>query len=145
MQDVGPPGGPVIKMRARSSGTWVRRLILLAAAAAAALPGPGVPVARAQAVSPAPPQAFLDTAYTPPSGQIIAVPAGGDLQAALNSANPGDIITLAAGATFTGPLVLPHKPGAGWLYVRPRAPHRALPSPGTRIDPPHAPQLPTSA
>src|SRR5437764_7714448 len=31
---------PVIKMRARSSGTWVGRLILLAGAAAAALPGP---------------------------------------------------------------------------------------------------------
>src|SRR5207302_10815917 len=107
MQDVGPPGGPVIKMRARSSGTWVRRLILLAAAAAAALPGPGVPAARAQAVSPAPPQAFLDTAYTPPSGQIIAGPAGGDLQAALNAADPGDMTTLAAGGPFTAPARLP--------------------------------------
>ena len=132
----------MIKMRARSSGTWVRRLILLAAAAAAALPGPGVPVAQAQAVSPAPPQAFLDTAYTPPTGQIIAVPAGGDVQAALNSANPGDIITLAAGATFTGPFVLPNKPGAGWIYVRSSAPDSALPSPGVRVDPSYAPQMP---
>src|SRR5205807_2531733 len=98
--------------------------------------------AQAQAVSPAPPQAFLDTAYTPPTGQIIAVPAGGDVQAALNSANPGDVITLAAGATFTGPFVLPNKPGAGWIYVRSSAPDSALPFPGNRIDPSHAPQMP---
>ena len=34
------------------------------------------------------------------------VSAGGDLQAALNEANPGDTIVLGAGATFTGPFVL---------------------------------------
>ena len=128
-------------MRPCPSVTWLRRLILLAAAAAS-LPGPRLPVAQAQAALPAQPQAFLDTTYTPPSGQIIAVPAGGDFQAALNSANPGDIITLAAGATFTGPFVLPNKPGAGWIFVRSSAPDSALPSPGVRIDPSYAPQMP---
>src|SRR5205807_10281716 len=120
--------------------TWLRRLILLAAAVAT-LPGPRPPVAQAQAALAAQPQAFLDTTYTPPSGQIIAVPAGGDFQAALNSANPGDVITLEAGATFTGPFVLPNKPGAGWIFVRSSRPDSALPSPGVRIDPSYAPQM----
>ena len=129
------------KTRPRSAGAWGRRLMLLAAAAAT-LPGPRLLGAQAQAVLPAPPQVFLDTTYTPPSGQIIAVPAGGDFQAALDSANPGDVITLAAGATFTGPFVLPNKPGAGWIIVRSSAPDSALPPPGVRIDPSYAPQMP---
>src|SRR5438132_2381406 len=134
-------GDVVLKTGPCPSATWLGRLILLAAAAAT-LPGPRPPVAQAQPVLPAQPQVFLDTTYTPPSGQIIAVPAGGDVQAALNSANPGDVITLAAGATFTGPFVLPNKPGAGWIFVRSSAPASALPSPGVRIDPSYAPQMP---
>jgi hypothetical protein len=42
----------------------------------------------------------------------IAVPAGGNLQDAINSAHPGDTITLAAGAVYTGNFVLPNKGGA---------------------------------
>src|SRR5256885_7670379 len=65
------------------------------------------------------PLTFLDTTYAPPStGQVIAVNAGGDLQAALNQANPGDIIELEAGATFFGNFTLPTKPGAEWIYIR---------------------------
>lgn len=40
----------------------------------------------------------------------LAVPAGGDLQAALERARPGDTIELEAGATYTGHFVLPVKP-----------------------------------
>ncbi|PYR26786.1 MAG: hypothetical protein DMF98_07940, partial [Acidobacteria bacterium] len=40
---------------------------------------------------------LLNTAYTAPTGATITVPAGGDFQAALNSAQPGDQILLAAG------------------------------------------------
>ena len=39
----------------------------------------------------------------------INVAAGGDFQAALNSAHAGDVIMLAAGATFQGPFLLPVK------------------------------------
>src|SRR5688500_17676120 len=46
------------------------------------------------------------------------VPAGGDLQAALNEAQPGDEILLAAGATFVGNFVLPFKEGAAFVTVR---------------------------
>src|SRR5260370_23140314 len=40
-------------------------------------------------------------ADTPTRGSIVAVNAGGDLQAALNNAFCGDIVELEAGATFT--------------------------------------------
>ncbi|HEX9244928.1 MAG TPA: right-handed parallel beta-helix repeat-containing protein [bacterium] len=88
------------------------------------------------------PRAHVDTTYAPPSGRTIAVPAAGDVQAALDSARPGDVITLAAGAKFTGPFVLPNKSGAGWITVRTAAPDSALPPPGTRIDPSYAPVMP---
>jgi hypothetical protein len=41
----------------------------------------------------------------------IVVPAGGNVQAALDAAQPGDIIQLQAGATFVGNFVLPQKSG----------------------------------
>ena len=40
---------------------------------------------------------------------IIQVKAGGDLQAAIRSANYGDVIVLEAGGTYRGPIVLPFK------------------------------------
>src|SRR5215470_11180928 len=42
---------------------------------------------------PEPPRVYLDTTYTPTKGRSIEVKAGGDLQAALNQAKPGDTIT----------------------------------------------------
>src|SRR5262245_44438950 len=47
------------------------------------------------------PRVFLDTTYNPKvTGKTISVGAGGDLQAALDQAQPGDVISLQAGATF---------------------------------------------
>ena len=40
------------------------------------------------------PRVFIDTTLVSPSGNTIAVPAGGDFQAALNTAQPGDVIKL---------------------------------------------------
>ena len=71
----------------------------------------------------------------------IVVPAGGDLQAAINSAAPGDTILLAAGAEFVGNFVLPVKPGSTYIVIRSATPDAALPGPGTRITPAHAPLL----
>jgi hypothetical protein len=49
-----------------------------------------------------------------PRHGVITLKAGDDLQAALRSATFGDTIVLAAGATFTGPIMLPYKgPGSG--------------------------------
>ncbi len=64
----------------------------------------------------------------------LVVPAGGDLQAALNAAMPGDVVELTAGATFVGNFELPLKPGAEWITVRSSA-HERLPSPGSRVSP----------
>jgi hypothetical protein len=83
------------------------------------------------------PRVLLDTTYAPPPvppGRLISVPDGGDFQAALDSAQPGDIIELQAGSTFTGSFVLPAKAGTGWIYIRSSA-HQGLPAPGTRVSP----------
>jgi hypothetical protein len=55
---------------------------------------------------------------TPGSARVtvLNVAAGGDLQAALSAAQPGDEVVLQAGATFTGTFVLPRK--AGVVTVR---------------------------
>jgi hypothetical protein len=75
----------------------------------------------------------FDTPYSAPSGSVISLPAGGDLQAALNSAQLGDTIVLAAGATYTGPFTLPNKSsGNGWIYIQSSA-YSTLPSPGSRV------------
>jgi hypothetical protein len=59
------------------------------------------------------------TPSTPTStGKTISVAQGGDLQAAINAALPGDIILLQAGATFTGNFVLPAKTGTGYITIR---------------------------
>ena len=110
-----------------------------AAAVAIAWLGHGALVA---ATFPAPPRAFLDTTPVAPTGQTIDVPADGDFQAALDSAQPGDMITLQAGATYTGSFVLPAKSGTGWITVRTSAPDSSLPPYGSRITPASAAVLP---
>jgi hypothetical protein len=62
------------------------------------------------------PRAFVDTTYPAPTGQFIDVPAGGNLQAALNAAQPGDTITLAP--ELYRAFALPNKPGSQWITVR---------------------------
>ena len=52
------------------------------------------------AAEPALPRAYTDTTYVSATGKSIAVAAGGNFQAALIAARPGDVITLAAGATL---------------------------------------------
>ena len=89
------------------------------------------------------PRVYLDTTYVPPKGRTIRVPKGGDLQAALNEARLGDVITLQAGATYTGNFTLPaKKTGSGWIIIRTSEPDSKLPPPGTRITPSYADVLP---
>ena len=98
------------------------------------------PVAALAAALPAPPQTF-DSSYVAPTGAKLNVAAGGNLQTALDKAQPGDTIVLQAGATFRGPFRLPNKAGAGWIYVV--SSHLAnLPPPGTRVSPANAPYMP---
>jgi hypothetical protein len=68
------------------------------------------------------------------------VNAGGDLQAALNAAQPGDEIVVAAGARFTGTFWLPVKPFGAVITIRSSA---TLPA--RRITPADASLLPLIA
>jgi hypothetical protein len=70
------------------------------------------------------------------------VPAGGNLQAALNAAQPGDVILRQAGATFTGNFTLPAKDGAAYITLRSSADDGQLPGANVRVTPAHAPWLP---
>ena len=68
-------------------------------------------------------------------GKIISVAANGDFQAALNAAQPGDVIELARGATYSGNFTLPNKgTSTAWIVVRP-ASGAALPVEGQRMTP----------
>jgi PKD repeat protein len=83
------------------------------------------------------PRALVDTTYLAPTGNTLTVAAGGNFQAALNAANPGDVIVLQAGATFAGNFTLPNKSGAGWVVIRTSA-ENSLPPQGNRITPAHS-------
>jgi hypothetical protein len=93
-------------------------------------------------VEPALPRAYVDTRYVAPTGRRIAVRRGESLQKALDTAQPGDVIALDAGATFFGNFTLPAKNGAGWITVRSSAPDRLLPPEGTRITPSFSAAMP---
>jgi hypothetical protein len=82
-------------------------------------------------------------AASPATAATIALGAGGDLQAALNAAHPGDVITLQAGAAYVGNFVLPNK-GAqtAFITIRSAAADSALPAAGIRMTPAFASQLP---
>ncbi|MBL8186982.1 MAG: fibronectin type III domain-containing protein, partial [Acidobacteria bacterium] len=98
--------------------------------------------AAVAAATPELPRVLLNTTYTPLSGPAITVNSGGDLQAAINQAQPGTTILLQAGATFTGNFTLPNKTGTGWIIIRSSTPDANLPQPGTRIGPQNASLLP---
>ncbi len=99
---------------------------------------PAAPLApNAPAGSAALPAVYLNTsvASTPSNGRTTHVGAGEDLQAALFAALPGDLVTLACGATFTGNFLLPAKAGTSadsWITV---ASECAAPAEGTRTSP----------
>ena len=67
------------------------------------------------------PRNFLDTGYRSPTGMTINVAAGGAVQAAIDQAQPGDVVMLQAGETFKGNFRLPNKSGSGWVIIRPSA------------------------
>ena len=104
---------------------------------------PATPVAPSGSVGSAElPRVYLNTAMPTVTGRTINVSAGGDLQGALDAAQPGDQVVLAAGATFTGNFTLPAKAGmsAGkWIVVRSGG---SLPGEGTRVGPGNAGQMP---
>jgi hypothetical protein len=77
------------------------------------------------------------------SASMISVGAGGDLQAALDQAQPGQMVQLQAGATFDGNFTLPKKTGSSYITVRTSTPDAQLPGINGRIDLTHEPLLAT--
>jgi hypothetical protein len=71
----------------------------------------------------------------------IAVRAGGDLQAALNAAQPGDTIVLEGGATYMGTFILPVKSGSSYITIQ-SSRLAELPSEGQSVSPAQAPLMP---
>ncbi len=73
------------------------------------------------------------------------VPDGGNLQAYLNIANPGDTLILNAGSTYVGPFTLPYKQGTGtsrdWITIVTSA-GSSLPWRGNRVGPANAGAMP---
>jgi hypothetical protein len=119
----------------------IRRLmalvgLLLAGVVAGAEPGSVPALAEL-------PREYVDTRLIQSMGRTIHVPPGGDLQSALNTARLGDLITLAAGATYPGPFLLPKKEGTGWLVIRTETADARLESGGSlRVNPARAPLMP---
>lgn len=88
------------------------------------------------------PRVYLQTtlADTPAPGKVISVNAGGDFQAALDSANCGDTIQLQSGASFPGKFTLPAKScdDQHWIIIRTSAADSTLPTEGSRLTPCYA-------
>lgn len=88
------------------------------------------------------PQACINTALanTPSTGNVTTLPAGGNLQTALNNLACGDTLQLQAGATFTGVFIFPTRTcdSAHWITIRTSAPDSSLPPEGTRVTPCYA-------
>ena len=78
----------------------------------------------------------------PVSAATLTVNAGGDLQRALNAAQPGDTILLQAGAVFTGNYTLPLKTGTTYITIRSSASDALLPAAGVRMSAKYAALLP---
>ena len=70
----------------------------------------------------------------------IMVPAGGDLQAAIDRALPGDVILLEPGATYVGSFTLPPKSGNAYITIQSAADPSQFPE--GRVGPEHARWMP---
>ena len=71
----------------------------------------------------------------------IAVPAGANLQNALNSAHGGDTVTLQSGATYTGNFYLPANYSGQWITIQSSA-MSSLPGGGSRVSSGNAASMP---
>lgn len=115
------------------STAWT--ITVTAPAGTPAPPAPPTPPSSGTASPAQLPTASVETAMPTTAGTVISVAAGGDLQAAINQAVPGDVIELAAGATYAGAFTLPNKGAStAWIVIRP-ASGTSLPGEGSRMTP----------
>ena len=85
--------------------------------------------------------AFSALAAIPANAANRSVAAGGDLQGALNQAQGGDTITIAAGAQFTGHFTLAPNNSGKWITIQSSA-MSSLPATGKRVVPTQAQYMP---
>jgi len=84
------------------------------------------------------PRASVNTSYPSPLRQV-RVPAGADLQAAIDAAQPGDELLLAPGASYVGNFYLRDKgSSSAWITIRTDLSDGAIGAPGTRMTPSRA-------
>ena len=86
------------------------------------------------------PRLKVEPKYVQPIGRQIRVDVGGNLQRALNQAQPGDVVLLAPGASYEGSFTLPRRAcnGASWITVRTDVPDSELPAADRRLTPAQA-------
>jgi hypothetical protein len=80
-------------------------------------------------------------AVATPELQGVTVPAGGDLQAAINRARPGDLILLEPGVLYVGNFTLPETTGSQYITIRSSASASHFPING-RVGPEHERWMP---
>jgi Bacterial Ig-like domain (group 2) len=84
------------------------------------------------------PRVSVNSAY-PSASRQVRVPAGANLQTAINAAQPGDELLLAQGATYIGNFTLPSKAASSsWIVIRTDASDASIGFPGTRMTPSRA-------
>ena len=83
------------------------------------------------------PRLSVTTTY-PSMTRQVKVPAGANLQTAINNAQPGDELLLAPGAVYTGQFYLPNKGSNSWIVIRTDLPDATIGLPGTRMTPSRA-------
>jgi len=93
------------------------------------------------------PQEYLNICYPATANTITVCSSGcdygnGQLQQAINAAQPGTTILLQAGHTYSGSFTLPAKTGDDWIVIRSNAPDAQLPAADQRITPAFASVLP---
>ncbi len=75
---------------------------------------------------------FISAAVQTVFAATVNVPAGGNLQSALNAAQPGDTIVLASGASYVGNFYLAPNPGPQSITIQSSA-MSSLPAAGNRV------------
>ena len=84
------------------------------------------------------PRLSVNTTY-PAMTRQVHVPAGANLQTVINSAQPGDELLLAPGASYVGNFTLPNKgSSSAWIVIRTDLPDATIGMPGTRMTPTRA-------
>lgn len=130
--DIVPGKNPTLRLTLHVQGQAPGRLpIEITIDTVVVEPSDPVPPPAGAFVVPELPRA-TPSATIPQPTRSTSVPAGANLQAAIDAAQPGDELVLAGGATYSGNFVLPFKAGAGWVSIRSSG---APPPAGTRVTP----------